>query len=99
MKEIKTEEEYELAIKRIDELMDAEANTPELNELEALVEMVGEYEDALFPITNSDIKQFNINMSVYHRENKYSKDDITDMFIEWVEGKGMFCGGVIEQEQ
>jgi len=53
-KVIKTEEDYQLAISRIDELMDAEPNTPEGDELELLVTLVELYEDKKFPIDMPD---------------------------------------------
>jgi HTH-type transcriptional regulator/antitoxin HigA len=42
---IKTEEQYNIAIERIDELFDAKPNTKEFDELELLVMLVDAYED------------------------------------------------------
>ena len=42
---IKTEEDYGLVLSRIEDLMDAEANTPEAEELELLATLVELYED------------------------------------------------------
>jgi hypothetical protein len=47
---IKTEFEYKKALTRIDELMDARAQTPEGAELEALAAVVYEYEEKHYPI-------------------------------------------------
>ena len=51
---IKNETEYEQALKRIEELFDAEAETPEADELELLVALVELYEKDLFPISAPD---------------------------------------------
>ena len=47
---IKTEEDYNKALTRIDELMDAKLNTPEGDELELLVTLVELYEEKEYPI-------------------------------------------------
>ncbi|MFO7979262.1 MAG: ImmA/IrrE family metallo-endopeptidase [Candidatus Aminicenantes bacterium] len=51
---IKTEEDYNTALARIDELMDAEPNTPEGDELELLVTLVELYEEKKYPIDMPD---------------------------------------------
>ena len=51
---IKTEEDYTLALKRIEALMDAEANTPEADELELLATLVEMYEEKQYPIDLPD---------------------------------------------
>jgi len=51
---IKTEEDYQAALSRIDELMDAEPNTSEGDELELLVTLVELYEDKKYPIEMPD---------------------------------------------
>ena len=43
--ELRTTEEYETALARIDTLMDAEPGSPEGDELEELVNLVEEYEE------------------------------------------------------
>jgi HTH-type transcriptional regulator/antitoxin HigA len=53
-KVIKTDEEYQKALSRIDEIMDAEPNTPEGDELELLVTLVELYEDKKYPIGMPD---------------------------------------------
>ena len=47
---IKTKKDYNNALKRIDELFDAKAGTPEADELELLVALVELYEKEHFPI-------------------------------------------------
>lgn len=51
---IKSEQDYAHALARIDELMDAEADTPEADELEVLATLVEAYEDKRFPIESPD---------------------------------------------
>lgn len=53
-KVIKTEEDYQKALARIEPLMDAEAGTPEGDELELLSALVGLYEEKQYPITLPD---------------------------------------------
>ena len=50
IKVIKTEEEYEQLLKRIEEIFDLKPNTPEGDELEYLVGLVEKYEDENYPI-------------------------------------------------
>ena len=50
MRAIRTEEDYEAALVRIEGLFDAEENTPEEEELNILVDLVTVYEDLNFPI-------------------------------------------------
>ena len=47
---IKTEEEYEAALKRLAALMDAEYGTPEGEELDYLADEVNAYESLYIPI-------------------------------------------------
>lgn len=52
--------EHEQALARIDELMDAEAGTPEVEELSKLAEIVQAYEQVAFPIalaTEEDMEE------------------------------------------
>ena len=51
---IKTEEDYNNALARIEELFDADINTPEGDELELLVTLVEFYEKEMFPIEAPD---------------------------------------------
>lgn len=47
---IRTEEEYQAALRRVSELMDARRGDSEFDELEALVTLVEAYEDEHYPI-------------------------------------------------
>ena len=51
---IKSEQDYEHALARVDELMGAEPDTPEGDELEVLATLVESYEDKQFPIESPD---------------------------------------------
>lgn len=51
---IKTGADYEAALERIDALMEAEADTPEGDELDVLATLVEAYEEKAFPIGVSD---------------------------------------------
>lgn len=51
---IKTEQDYERALARIEGLMDAEPNTPEGDELDVLTTLIEAYEDRHFPIDTPD---------------------------------------------
>ena len=51
---LKTEADYNDALKRIDELFDAEQGSPEADELELLVALVELYEKEHFPIEAPD---------------------------------------------
>ena len=50
IKVIKSEEEYEQILKRIEDIFDSKPNTPEGDELEYLVGLVEKYEDENYPI-------------------------------------------------
>ncbi|MCW8827605.1 MAG: hypothetical protein OQK94_00965 [Gammaproteobacteria bacterium] len=47
---IENETDYELALKRVEELWNAELNTPEGKELDELVDRIEEYEAVHYPI-------------------------------------------------
>lgn len=47
---IKSEKDHEMALSRIDKLMDATPGTPEMDELELLTALVEMYEDRHYPI-------------------------------------------------
>ncbi|HEY8592736.1 MAG TPA: ImmA/IrrE family metallo-endopeptidase [Sphingomicrobium sp.] len=47
---IRTEGDYEAAVERIEELIDAKEGTPEGDELEVLAALVGQYESKAFPV-------------------------------------------------
>ena len=54
IKPIKTQEDYQNTLKRIDILMDAEQNTPEFDELDILVTLVESYEQKHYFIDAPD---------------------------------------------
>jgi HTH-type transcriptional regulator/antitoxin HigA len=51
---IKTKEDYERALKRIESLMDASPETPDGDELDILATLVEAYEDRHFPVEHPD---------------------------------------------
>ena len=51
---IRTEEDYESALARIEEIFDAEERTSEEEELNILVDLVSVYEDLNYPIGPRD---------------------------------------------
>jgi len=51
---IKNEEDYKKALSRIEELMDAQLDTPEMDELELMTALVEMYEDRHYPISPPD---------------------------------------------
>jgi HTH-type transcriptional regulator / antitoxin HigA len=51
---LKTEKEYEKGLARIDQLMSAKADTPEMDELEFWVLLVEAYEDKHYPMDPPD---------------------------------------------
>ena len=51
---IRTEDDYDGALHRIDQLMSAEANTPEGDELDVLATLVDAYEEKHFPMDAPD---------------------------------------------
>ncbi|EAT57999.1 hypothetical protein [Chlorobium ferrooxidans] len=54
IKPIKTEADYELALKRLEEIFDAKPETMEGDELEILGSLIESYEEEHFPIDNPD---------------------------------------------
>ena len=50
MRAIRTEEDYEVPLARIEELFDAEESSSEEEELNILVDLVAVYEDLNYPI-------------------------------------------------
>ena len=67
---IKTPEDHRVALARIDELMDAEAGSPEVAELEVLAILVDRYERDAFPIdppTALDAIQFRMEQAGYRQ--------------------------------
>ncbi|MGB8839621.1 MAG: transcriptional regulator [Aliidongia sp.] len=67
---IKTAEDHQAALARIDELMGAEAGTPEVEELEVLAILAERYEQDAFPIdppSALDAILFRMEQSGYHQ--------------------------------
>ncbi len=54
IKPIKTESDYEAALAEIEQLMEAEPNTPEGDKLDVLTTLVETYEDKHYPIDPPD---------------------------------------------
>jgi HTH-type transcriptional regulator/antitoxin HigA len=54
IKPIKTQRDYQRALKQIDKLMDAKANTPEGDRLDLLATLVSAWEERHFPIDPPD---------------------------------------------
>lgn len=54
LKPIKTEADYEAALDRINQLMDAQPDTPEADELEVLALLIEAYEEEQYPISLPD---------------------------------------------
>jgi HTH-type transcriptional regulator/antitoxin HigA len=54
IKPIKTQRDYQRALKEIDKLMDAKANTPEGDRLDLLATLVSAWEERHFPIDPPD---------------------------------------------
>ena len=54
MKIIRNEEEYDLALKRADEIFDAPLNTPEGEEIEVLILIIKAYENRVHPVPPPD---------------------------------------------
>ncbi|MCQ4326976.1 transcriptional regulator [Stutzerimonas stutzeri] len=54
IKLIRTEADYAAAMARVDELWGSEIGTPEGDELEVLMLLIGKYEDERFPMLASD---------------------------------------------
>jgi HTH-type transcriptional regulator / antitoxin HigA len=54
LKLIKTTEEYDIALKRLGEVFDAPAGTPESDECDVLALLIGAYEDEHYPIGPPD---------------------------------------------
>lgn len=51
---MKTQEDYDLALRRLDEIFDAPAGTPESDEADVLVTLINAYEQRTFKIESSD---------------------------------------------
>lgn len=71
MKIIKTEEEYQIALKRLDEVFFADENTPEGDEAELLMLLIQNYEHQHYPIGPPDpIEAIKIRMEELNLKQK-----------------------------
>ena len=71
IKPIKTEDDYEAALARIGELMDAELNTAEGDELDVLGTLVEAYESKHHPIsTPNPVEVIRFRMDQYGLQDK-----------------------------
>lgn len=67
LRPIKTEEDYRLALTRLEEIFDAKLDTPESDELEILGLLIDEYENKHYPIEAPDpIEAIKIRMEEMH---------------------------------
>lgn len=67
LKPIKTEADYRAALKRLEEIFDAQLGTPESDELDILGLMVDDYENKHYPIEAPDpIEAIKIRMEEMH---------------------------------
>jgi HTH-type transcriptional regulator/antitoxin HigA len=67
IKPIKTEQDYRLALKKLEEIFDAEIGTPESDEADILGMLVDEYEKKHYPIELPDpIEAIKIRMEEMH---------------------------------
>ena len=68
---IKTEQDYQNALKRLDEIFDAKKGSPEGDELEILGILIEKYEDEKFPIELPDpIEAIKFRMEQLGMKNK-----------------------------
>lgn len=58
VKQIKSEEEYNKTVDRVDQIFDALSGSDEAEELNLLVPMVNQYESKHFPIEEPDPKEY-----------------------------------------
>jgi len=71
MKLIKTEEDYRLALKRLEVIFDAPADSPEGDEAELLGILIEKYEDEYFPIEAPDpIEAIKFRMEQLNMDNQ-----------------------------
>jgi HTH-type transcriptional regulator/antitoxin HigA len=71
MKLIKTEEDYHLALKRLEVIFDAPADSPEGDEAELLGILIEKYEDEYFPIEAPDpIEAIKFRMEQLNMDNQ-----------------------------
>jgi HTH-type transcriptional regulator / antitoxin HigA len=71
IKAIKTEQDYNLALKRLEEIFHASIDSPEGDEAEVLSILIEKYEDQYFPIDAPDpIEAIKFRMEQMNMDNK-----------------------------
>ncbi len=71
LKLLKTEEEYAVALKRLEILFDSPADTPEVDEADILGLLIEKYEDEHYPIETPDpIEAIKFRMEQMNMDNK-----------------------------
>jgi len=71
IKPVKTEADYDIALARVDDLMDARSNTPEGDELDVLVTLIEKYEALHYPIdAPNPIEAIRFRMDQYDLKDK-----------------------------
>ena len=71
IKVIKTEKDYNLALKRLEAIFDASANTPDGDEAEILGILIEKYEDEFYPIEAPDpIEAIKFRMEQMNMDNQ-----------------------------
>jgi HTH-type transcriptional regulator/antitoxin HigA len=71
LKVIKTEEEYNIALKRLEVIFDSQADTPEGDEADILGLLIEKYEDEHYPIEAPDpIEAIKFRMEQMNMDNK-----------------------------
>lgn len=74
IKPIKSEEDYEFALKRIEEIWSAPDNTPESDELEILITLVEKYESIHYPLFENDVDPISIIKYTLEEKGLKQKD-------------------------
>lgn len=92
MKPIKTNKEYESALSKMEQLMDAKEGTPELDELEVLAILVEDYEkkSSLIDLDKKNqlyecVKNFIKEQEISHSETIYQCDHVIVESLEFIE--------------
>ncbi len=77
MKPIRTEQDYQEALKRVEQIFDARPGTPEGDELEITVTLIEKYEEKYYPVAPPDP----VEAVKFYMEQKGLKNvDIADLF-------------------
>jgi len=76
IKAIRTEADYDAALSRIEDLLDAEFGTPEGDELDILTTLVSAYENTTFPIEAPDPIEFVKNVMEF---KGFTQNDLAEL--------------------